>query len=405
MHESLTISPLRESPHRPTGLDSSAVMAVDFPSSAKAGLALTQPPVDSAHRPLTNVRFATDAPDITLMAHADRAACDVYVRTHAEAGIFHTLAWCDAVAQSFPHLPCHLVARRNQNIVGVLPLFHVRSRLAGRLLVSVPYGVGGGILADDDASVMALLTAAKQLAVEQRCRTMELRSRSAAVAGVPIDDRYVTFERELPDRPEETLAWLPRKARAAARQGRDKHGLEAEFGDHLLPDVWQLYARSMRRLASIAYPQSFLGRLLEATRHRHWVCLIRKEGRPVAGLVTFLFRDRVMPYFVGLSDDARNYSAANYLYFVTMQRAVEAGFRIFDFGRTRRDNRGSYDFKRFHGFDPLPLEYQRISLDGRPAPKLCPTDSRFALARHIWPMLPLRLTTWLGGALSRDIPG
>lgn len=346
-----------------------------------------------------------DSIDVTTLSPTQRPAFDAYVRTHADATLFHTLAWCDAVAGSFPHEPCHMVALCKGNIVGALPLFVVRSRLAGRLLVSVPYGVAGGLLADDHAAAAALLTAAQNLAVEFGCRTIELRSRSAGLSDAPIDDRHVTFERELPDRSETVLDWLPRKARAAARNGRDKFGLTAEFGDHLLPDVWQLYTRSMRRLASLAYPQPFFGRLLENTRHRHWVCVVRKEGRAVAGLVTFLFRDRVLPYFVGLSDDARNFSAANYLYYVTMQRAVEAGFRIFDFGRTRRDNHGSFDFKRFHGFEPTPLAYQRISLDGRPVPKLCPTDRRFALARRIWPLLPLRLTTALGGALSRDIPG
>lgn len=395
-------SPLPETQTRATTTNALAVPALLMPEIPNPATKLRS--IVSQLRSPSDHRTACSL-DVTTLTPAERPAFDAYVRTHPDATLSHTLAWCDAVAESFPHAPCHLVALRRKNIVGVLPLFVVRSRLAGRLLVSVPYGVAGGLLADDHDAAAALLTAARNLAIEHRCRTIELRSRSAGLIDAPIDDRYVTFERELPDRPEEVLDWLPRKARAAARNGRDKFELTAEFGDHLLTDVWQLYTRSMRRLASLAYPQPFLGRLLEKTRHRHWVCVVRKEGRAVAGLVTFLFRDRVLPYFVGLSDDARNFSAANYLYYVTMQRAVEAGFRIFDFGRTRRDNQGSFDFKRFHGFEPTPLAYQRISLDGRPAPKLCPTDRRFALARRIWPLLPLRLTTALGGALSRDIPG
>lgn len=353
--------------------------------------------------PIAIRQFAS--PHVTVLTNDTRASYAAFVRAHPDATLFHSLAWCDAVADSFPHQPLHLIARRDEQVVGALPLFLVKSRLAGRIMVSVPYGVEGGILASDDATSAALLAWARDLAVEHRCCAIELRSRHAAIPDSPVDDRYVTFERELPDRAEDVPDWLPRKARAAARQGRDKHGLVADFGDHLLPEVWKLYARSMRRLASITYPLRFLNRLCSATPHRHGVCVVRHQGRPVAGLVTFFFRNRVMPYFVGMTDDARRYSAANYLYFITTQRAVEAGFRIFDFGRTRRGNQGSFDFKRFHGFEPTPLAYQRISLDSKAAPRLCPTDRRFALARRLWPLLPLRLTTWLGSALSRDIPG
>lgn len=360
---------------------------------------------DFSSRPSLIDNPPSSVPNVTILSLADRCTYDSYVRAHSDATLFHTLSWCDAVADSFPHQPLHLLARRGNRIGGVLPLFLVRSRLGGRMLVSVPYAVGGGMLTDDDTAAQALTHAAQAVAGKLRCRTLELRGRHAAVPGAPIDNHYVTFERVLPDQAEDVLDWLPRKARAAARHGRDKHGLSAEFGDHLLPEVWKLYARSMRRLASLTYPYRFLQRLLIATRHRHWVCLISRSGQPVAGLVTFLFRDRVMPYFVGMSDDARRYSAANYLYFISMQRAVAAGFRIFDFGRTRRDNHGSFDFKRFHGFEPTPLAYQRISLDGKTVPRLCPTDDRFVLARRIWPLLPLRLTTWLGAALSRHIPG
>jgi hypothetical protein len=121
--------------------------------------------------------------------------------------------------------------------------------------------------------------------------------------------------------------------------------------------------------------------------------------------VTFLIRDRVMPYFFGASREARRCSAANFVYFCTMQRAVAAGFRVFDFGRSRQDNPGSYDFKRFHGFEPRPLEYQRYLAPGYAAKSLSPSDHRFHWARRVWPVLPLRLTQLLGARLARHVPG
>jgi len=327
------------------------------------------------------------------------------VHDHRDGTIFHTTGWQKAVSDCFRHRPYYLVASREQDFVGVLPLFLVKSRLAGRLLVSVPYAVGGGILADDRRVARALFEHARGIADEQRCRSIDFRSSTAAVADLPVIDRYVGFARELPLRAEDVLGWLPRKARAAARNGRDKYGLSISFGRRHLHDVWLLYTRSMKRLASIAYPESFFRSIVGRMSGRCWVCLVRNDGRPVAGLVTLLFRDRVMPYFIGTSDDAKRVSAANFIYYCVMERAVGEGMRIFDFGRSRVDNTGSYNFKRFNGFDPKPLEYQTYTPVGESAPNLSPTNPRFALARSVWRHLPLAVTRIAGGYIAKHVPG
>jgi FemAB-related protein (PEP-CTERM system-associated) len=342
---------------------------------------------------------------VSLAEARDATAWDAYVYAHKDGTVFHATGWRDAVENSFGHRPYYLIARRDRDIVGVFPLFLVKSFLAGRMLVSVPYAVGGGILADDRRAVGALFDHARAIAERENCRSIDLRSRKAMVSDLPVIDRYVGFERALPDRAEDVLAWLPRKARAAARNGRDKFGLSISFGPEHLHDVWSLYTHSMKRLASLAYPESFLRELLGAFDGKSWVCLVRKEGRPVAGLVTFLFRDRVMPYFIGTSDDAKRCSAANFIYFSLMERAVREGFGVFDFGRSREGNVGSYNFKRFNGFEPKPLEYQTFIPAGKTAPDLSPTNPTFGLARSVWRFLPLSVTRVVGGYVSKHVPG
>lgn len=383
---------------------------------------LSQPPtaVAASASPLRSDTVAPTLVDagpcrVTTLTDDLQPEYDRFVNAHRAGTLFHTTAWLDAVRGAFPHQPMHLLATRTgeapsgrrlpDRIVGALPLFLVRSRFAGRMLVSVPYAVAGGILADDPDVAAQLFDAAVALARRERATCIDLRSAQPAIPSLPVDDRYVTFERTLPERADDVLEWLPRKARAAARNGRDKFHLTFETGPEFLPDVWQLYTENMRRLASIAYPLRFFRALHSAHRDRTWVSIARWNDRPVAGLVSFLFRDRVSPYFFGCTHAARRCSAANYLYFRTMQRAVEYGLRIFDFGRSRRDNPGSFDFKRFHGFEPTPLHYQKYLAPGTPPPDLSPTSRRFRAARSIWPLLPLRMTQWAGSYLSQHIPG
>ncbi len=342
---------------------------------------------------------------IESLTDASRDDWAAYVASAPGGTFYHTLPWHDAVREAFGHEPHYLIARRDARMVGALPMFFVRSWIAGRLLVSVPYAVYGGAIHDDDEAAAALLDRAKQLAETLGVRCIDLRSMQATLPGLPTVDRYVTFCKTLPERVEDVLPSLPRKARAAARGGRTKHGLTVEVDDALLPTVWRLYARSMRRLGSPNYPFLFFRSLVDHTPDGHVVSLVRYQDRPAAGLVTFLFGDTVLPYFAGCDERLDRYGTNNVLYLSLMEWAVEHGRRRFDFGRTRKDNRGAYDFKRHQGFEPAPLGYQVYVPPGQQAPELTPGKGKFALAQRIYRRLPLCVTKPLGGWLARSIPG
>jgi len=287
----------------------------------------------------------------------------------------------------------------------VLPLFEVRSLLAGKLLVSVPYATYGGILGDDEGVRTALASEALGLVNKRGARALELRSASAGVPGLISDERYAVFVRPLPLRVAELATYLPRKARAAVRQAQTRERLSVQHDTALLRTVWRLYTRSMRRLGSINYPYRFFQALVERLATRAWVTVVWKGDRPVAGLLSFVFRDTVYPYFVGVDERIRCTGAANLLYFAVMERAVRTGLHWFDFGRSRRDNIGAFSFKRNQGFEPQTLVYRRYVPAGQTAPDLSPSNPRFSAARRVWPRLPLALTRPLGSWLSRSIPG
>jgi FemAB-related protein (PEP-CTERM system-associated) len=342
---------------------------------------------------------------VEMLTDATRDEWQAYVTNSPDATFYHSLAWHDAVTSAFGHEPHYLIARRDGRAVGLLPMCLVRSWIAGRLLVSLPYSVYGGAIHDDDDAATALLAEAKQLAEQLDVRCIDLRSVRATLPGLTVVDRYSTFRKTLPDRAEDVLPSLPRKARAAARGGLNKHGLTVEFDDRLLPAVWQLYARSMRRLGSPNYPYRFFRSLLDNTPDHHVVSVVKYQGRPAAGLVTFLFKDTVLPYFSGCIEMLDRYGTNNVLYLSLMEWGIEHGYRQFDFGRTRKDNQGSYDFKRHQGFEPEPLGYQIYVPPGREAPELVPGKGKFALAQRIYRRLPLFLTKRLGAWLAGSIPG
>lgn len=346
-------------------------------------------------------------------------AWELYVDRHPEGTLFHTLLWRDAVREAFRHRARYLAAWRGETCVGVFPLMQVGSYLAGTILVSVPYAVYGGSLADDAEAHAALLDRAREMAAQLKAQWIDIRSVTPQWPDLPVVRRYVTFRKRLPNEPGRVLNSLPRKARAAARQARELHRLEASFDDAHLDTVWSLYSRSMRRLASPNYPLKFFRYLVEHTppmrsgdrtaaeTHRlgHTVQLVRYKGQAIAGLVSFVYRGTLMPYFSGCDDSYEKTHPNNFMYLTAMEQGVETGCREFDFGRSRVDNAGAYNFKRFQGFEPTPLHYQYYVPDGGREPDLHPDNAKLSLARRVWPRLPLAVTRPLGSWLARSIPG
>src|SRR5215470_13287789 len=94
-------------------------------------------------------------------------AWDRFVDASPHATIFHRLAWKRVVQDVFHHTPRYLLAADGDEIKGILPLFEVRGLLTGRVLVSTPYAVYGGLCATDQGATEALLAASREL-VDQR---------------------------------------------------------------------------------------------------------------------------------------------------------------------------------------------------------------------------------------------
>ena len=343
--------------------------------------------------------------EIKPLGSQDSGAWEEYVQDHPDATMFHPLLWSAAVQSAYGHEPMHLVAWRGGHVVGVLPLSMVKSLFVGKVLVSVACATYGGILADSGDIARALAQAAQNLCHDLGAQYLELRHREPVDTGFAEVGQYVTFRKLLPTQVNDVLPSLPRKARAAARAGLDAFGPEAVLsGPEHLGDIHYLYALTMRRLGSPSHRWSFFVHLAELFGDDCVCLLLRRNGRPVAGVVSFLFRDEIVPYFSGSTQEGMECNANNVMYLRLMEYAVLRGLRWFDFNRSRRDNPGPYHFKIHQGFDPQPLHYQVCLLRRSEAPNLTPGNPKLALAQRVWRRLPLRITRSAGGMIWKWIP-
>lgn len=327
---------------------------------------------------------------------------DAFVRTSTEGTPFHLIAWKRAVQETFEFPAHYLIARQGLRIEGVLPLFEVRGFTGGKALISVPYAVYGGICATSAAARWALAGAAEALGRSRRAEYIELRQRREQGLGLPTKTLYVSFARSISKRDEENAQAIPRKQRRMTRLGAT-HGLRAEIGRDHFDNFYEIYAQSLRNLGSPVFPRNLLRGVLEAFEKDCQILTVWREDRMVAGVLTLFYEDQVLPYYGGALRESFKYAVNDFMYWELMRYAAAAGYRIFDFGRSR-EGTGSYDFKRHWGFEPVPLPYQYVLLKNQRLPNLSPSNPRFKVATHVWKRLPLGVTKILGSRVTRYLP-
>jgi FemAB-related protein (PEP-CTERM system-associated) len=338
---------------------------------------------------------------VTPLRTGDEAAWDGFVRSAPQATFFHLSGWKRVIERAFGHRTFYLCARRGDTITGVLPLTLVKSVLFGRSLISNAFCVYGGIASNDQPSIEALEAEAVKIATRERVDCIEFRSLTAAHEGwIQKPGLYVTFRRPIHSDPEANMKAIPRKQRAMVRKGI-ANGLRSECDTDVLR-LHHVYAHSVRNLGTPVFSKRYFQLLKDEFGSACDVVTIVSEGRALASVMNFYFRDEVLPYYGGGLSKAREIAANDFMYWEVMRRAGERGFKHFDFGRSKIGT-GAYHFKRNWGFEPTPLTYRFRPVTTETIRDINPLNPKYRAFIKLWRLMPLPLTKLLGPSIVRGI--
>ena len=338
--------------------------------------------------------------EIKRLGNGDEPRWDAFVRDAPEATFFHQAAWRGLLEQALGHRTHYLYAQKAGAVTGILPMAEIRSVLFGHALISLPFCVYGGVVASDADSAAQLAAAATALADELRVDYLELRDREPRHPGWPVKDLYVSFRKAIDADHEKNLKAIPRKQRAMVRKGI-AGGLQARH-DGSIDEFYRVYAESVRNLGTPVLSRSYYAKLQQTFGDHCEITVVTHEGQAVAAVMSFYFRDEVHPYYGGSVAHGRDLAANDFMYWSVMQRAVERGARLFDFGRSKQDT-GSYHFKKHWGFEPRPLPYAFHLVRAAAVPNISPTNRKYAMFIAAWKRLPLPVSRTLGPWLARDL--
>jgi FemAB-related protein (PEP-CTERM system-associated) len=340
---------------------------------------------------------------LRLLTVADHQRWDAYVADCVEATFFHRAGWQRVLEQGLGHTTWFYYVELDGVIQGVLPLCQIRSRWFGHWLGALPFCVYGGPAASSDAARDMLDQAAQALAHSLGTGHLEYRSLHPLHDGEPGWQRkplYVTFRKAISANELDNLNAIPRKQRAMVRKGV-KLGLQGEV-DQEVGRFFHAYASSVHRLGTPVFARGYFALIKTVFGDDCELRVITHNGLLVAAVMSFYFRDQVLPYYGGGMARAPALAGNDFMYWNLMQAAAARGCRVFDFGRSKLGT-GACDFKKNWGFVPEPLHYE-YQLHAAPAvPENNPLNPKFRLCMALWRRLPLPLANQLGPHIVKHL--
>ena len=342
--------------------------------------------------------------DVTVHRFSEpwRRGWEHFTEAVPRATLAHAEPWLSVLSGSLGHQDRSLIAERDGEVCGVLPMMLLKHWLFGSFHVSLPWLDYGGMLADAPEASRHLLQAAVAQARADGASFIELRSVEKVHPDLPTREDKVTLVLELG--PAETV-WrrLDPKVRNQVRKAQ-RAGLTCWFGrDELLPEFYRVFARNMRDLGTPVWGIALFEKILEALPKTSEVVLIRLGDKVIGGGLVLSFKDTV---YMPSASSLREYfhlCPNNLLYWDVIKRACDHGYHIFDFGRSTVGS-GTYHFKKQWGVGIKPLHWQYVLLNGKHMPQLNPSNPRFKFLIEVWKRLPLSVATWLGPRIVRHLP-
>lgn len=337
--------------------------------------------------------------EIAELKPEDEKEWDEYVRKSGNSTFYHQTGWKRVLQDTYHHRPLYLVAKQDDRISGILPLFTIRYPFFGEVSVSLPYAPYAGICADDEQTAHQLFEYLKKINAKNHIRSTEVRSLNQ-VPGAGLPDRsYYSLVLSLHSDIAAQWSGLRKSMRRYVKKSQSAT-LTTNLDSHTIQGFFELYSRAMRDFGTPAHSDRFFKNICREFPDTARIAEVDHDGECIAAILLLEFNE-TMIYGWGASDEQYTLLHPNYLLFWdAISNGCARHFTSFDFGRSMTDE-GTYVFKTGWGAEPRQLYYHYYPQRTMNTKKTNPKRQVFS---RIWAHLPLSIASRVGPAVRRYIP-
>ena len=324
-----------------------------------------------------------------------------YIMRHPFSGFAHRIEWKKVVEATYGHRSCYIMAYQNNRIVGVLPLFMIKSIIFGKFMITSPYLTHGGLICDHGNVGQKLLVYARDIARNNGIDYMEIRNDENIDGFDDTKNVYCTLKTDLTGGLENVWKMLPsRKTRQSVNKAH-RFGLKIISGHEYINDFIRLHVLTMHRLGTPDHKPSFFYHILKFFPSAE-LLMISYQKQFIAAMILVRHKDVMEWHWVACLKEYFKVQPNNFMYWEAIKHACNAGCTSIDFGRSQWDS-GTFKIKKSFGAQPIPIYYQYMLNRSSQTPNVDPTNEKYQKYISTWQRLPLWLVKLIGPFVIRNI--
>ncbi len=277
-----------------------------------------------------------------------------FIENNFKAGFEYALDWKNILEKNFGFKSKYIISKNKDGMInGALPLFLARGIL-GKRLISTPYAVYTGILADHEIVKKELLDYAKELALKEKVDFMEIREEKESdyPSDFQMKKKVFNFSLNLTPNHEDIWKKLPKNSVRWGIKKAQSSRLTWSRG-HSESDLSQFYKLFLitRKIRGVpAYPYSYFKDIIEQFEDKVKIYTAYLSDKPVASIFLIKYNHEVRYAFAGAIHKREIMQLQPYhlLLWEAIKEACKDGFTRFNFGGATLDTNdgGLYDFKK-----------------------------------------------------------
>jgi FemAB-related protein (PEP-CTERM system-associated) len=342
---------------------------------------------------------------ISELTDDKRQAWDNYVKTAADGLPQHLSGWRDILFKTNGYETRYLMAQENEQVVGVLPLFLVRSVLVGNTATTMP----GGLCADSDEIALELIERGREIARQAKAKCLRLHdTRQAWPAGLSTSSGHVHWIVDVRMGAEALWDQLHTNVRRQVRlAGRNDLTVEIDRTGECLGSFYDVFSRFTHQVGTPVFGRAFLENVIATFPGGFNIAIVSKARQPIGAFFQLQMGHTVYGVWGAALRDYLKLRPAYLVYWEILKEAASNGYYYLDMGRSPSDSNAS-KFKGQWGGVTKPV-YQQIADFDNPQPvdekaNGMQADNKVQFVTWLWPKLPSPVAQFLGPKLRRHIP-
>ncbi len=329
---------------------------------------------------------------------------NAYVDAHPYGRIYQRTEWKEITEWAFGKKTFYRVVAHHGKIQGILPVVHFHTFLVGKQLISLPYVNYGGPLWSNEEAKQVILKEIETLRKSTNSQAFEIRFDRENVFPFAVKTSKVTFLLNLPDDSDELWKGFKAKLRSQIRRPMKEEMFAKSGGLELLDDFYYVFCRNMRHLGTPVYAKSIFKTILERLPESAFITAVyTKNRKPVAAAFLLGYKNTMEIPWASSRREYNRFSPNMLLYWEVLKKAIEKGYKVFDFGRGTKEG-GTYRFKKQWGGREVQLYWYYALAPKEELPEVNKENPKFQMAIKIWQKLPLWFTNWLGPGIVKNLP-